>query len=424
MGDGQATSADTDSRTFPSGKRKRSTDAKVRARKGAPACSAGGIQLSGLGGGASVGESARDPSSDKARGWSGVAAGERVADDGAARADAARVSDVTKEGAAPTSNPAAALDVLAATATEQDYQDWLCRLCTVGNRTAARCDFAPESPDREIEEQATATDQTATATDQADTEPYQAATATDQGTATTDTSELYFRVYGEYYGPSRVTVVDKFATTKQTWQIARLVNRRESKLGFEYRVLWVVYHRHHRRYYQRTQPLLEDGFEEEIALVDRWKDSDVSEFDKFCKQDEFGAKLAGRPDIATQMGIDDFVEKLRKEYGLDLPQGTSWAIFLEFMRGLRDARRDFIFKALVKNNFVAGGRRGYRVFEKLELRDGFYLCVAYNDSFTGHAFVLHGVMIPDQATWINLVSFVRPFIVFTKKYVYHRVVFA
>ncbi|EEY60951.1 uncharacterized protein PITG_01190 [Phytophthora infestans T30-4] len=213
----------------------------------------------------------------------------------------------------------------------------------------------------------------------------------------------------------------------------------------------MVYHRHNRRYYQRTwepgQPLLEDGFEEELALVDRWKDSNVSEFDKFCKQDEFskhtiGAdtsglcmlkafiqveKLAGRPDIATQKGIDDFVEKMRKEYGLDLSQGTSWAIFLEFLRGVRDARRDFVLKALVKNNFVTGGRRGSCGFEELELRDGFYICAAYNDSFTGHAFVLHvqgakrllfdedGVMFPDQATWINFVSFVRPFIVFSKK---------
>ncbi|KAI9982109.1 hypothetical protein PInf_007997 [Phytophthora infestans] len=41
------------------------------------------------------------------------------------------------------------------------------------------------------------------------------------------------------------------------------------------------------RTWEPRQPLLEDGFEEEIALVDRWKDSDVSEFDKFCKQDEF-----------------------------------------------------------------------------------------------------------------------------------------
>ncbi|KAI9980793.1 hypothetical protein PInf_010112 [Phytophthora infestans] len=135
--------------------------------------------------------------------------------------------------------------------------------------------------------------------------------------------------------------------------IARLINRRESKLGFEYRIF----------------------FEEEIALVDRWKNSNVSEFDKLCKQDESGkhtigadtsglcmlkaivqvAKLAGRPDIATQKDIDDFVEKMRNQYGLDLSQGTSWAIFLKFLRDLRGARRDVIFKALVKNNFVPGG---------------------------------------------------------------------
>ncbi|KAI9982110.1 hypothetical protein PInf_007998 [Phytophthora infestans] len=67
-------------------------------------------------------------------------------------------------------------------------------------------------------------------------------------------------------------------------------------------------------------------------------------------------KLAGRPDIATQKDIDDIVEKMRKEYGLDLSQGANRLLLDE-----------------------------------------------------------DGVMIPDQATWINFVSFVRPFIVFTKK---------
>ncbi|EEY60950.1 uncharacterized protein PITG_01189 [Phytophthora infestans T30-4] len=65
----------------------------AEAGKGALACSSADSAA-----GSSTGESARDPSSDKARGGGGVAAGGRVADDGAARADAARVSSVTKEG--------------------------------------------------------------------------------------------------------------------------------------------------------------------------------------------------------------------------------------------------------------------------------------------------------------------------------------
>ncbi|KAF4032072.1 hypothetical protein GN244_ATG16120 [Phytophthora infestans] len=100
MVDGQATLADTDSKPFPSGKRKRSTAAKVRARKRAKARRRAALAASGLAdsaAGSSTGESAKDPSS-KARGGSGVAAGGRVGDDGAARADAARVSNVTKEG--------------------------------------------------------------------------------------------------------------------------------------------------------------------------------------------------------------------------------------------------------------------------------------------------------------------------------------
>ncbi|KAF4039686.1 hypothetical protein GN244_ATG08211 [Phytophthora infestans] len=95
MVDGQATSADTDGRPSASGKRKRPTAAKVRARKRAKARRRAALAASGSADSAartSTGESARDPRSDKARGGSGVA------DKDAARADAARVSNVTKEG--------------------------------------------------------------------------------------------------------------------------------------------------------------------------------------------------------------------------------------------------------------------------------------------------------------------------------------
>ncbi|KAI9981503.1 hypothetical protein PInf_009256 [Phytophthora infestans] len=229
MVDGQATSADTDSRPFTSGKREQSTAAKVRGRKRAKARRRAALAENGsadLVAGSSTGESARDPSSDKARGGSGVAAGGRVSDDGAARADAARVSN----------HP---------------------------NRQTARLKSKLLLQTKRLLRQIK---------------------------RILSLTEPLLRQTKALLRPTPPS-----CTSVST--IARLINRRESKLGFEYRVLWAVYHRHNRRYYQRTwepiQPLLEGGFEEEIALVGRWKDSGVSEFVKLCKQDEFGKHMIG-----------------------------------------------------------------------------------------------------------------------------------
>ncbi|GMF53722.1 unnamed protein product [Phytophthora fragariaefolia] len=234
---------------------------------------------------------------------------------------------------------------------------------------------------------------------------------------TSDTDEssdgdVYYPIYGKYYSSKQVTVTDDYATTTKTWRVARINDRRNSPRGPEYRVLWLSRLLVNQRYYQRTweplQQLLDDGFADEVDLVDRWKESGDEKFKDFWPKDKFGkrvigadarglymftalkcaAELASRPDIITQDNIDTFVADELREHAVDLARGTSWKVVLRFLRRLRDAGRDFIFKAIDKDNFAIAGRRGARVLEEVPLYNGLYFVVAYNHSLVGHAFVL------------------------------------
>ncbi|EEY59623.1 uncharacterized protein PITG_12201 [Phytophthora infestans T30-4] len=124
------------------------------------------------------------------------------------------------------------------------------------------------------------------------------------------------------------------------------------------------------------------------------------------------AELARRPDIAAQDDIDTF-------------------IVLRFLRRLRDAVRDFIFKVIDKDNFTIAGRCGSRIVEEVPLHNGRYFVVAYNHSLVGHAIGLRvqgkkGKIrrifdlkdpkpVPSAMDWIPFVPCIRPFIVFKKK---------
>ncbi|EEY53700.1 uncharacterized protein PITG_19915 [Phytophthora infestans T30-4] len=218
-------------------------------------------------------------------------------------------------------------------------------------------------------------------------------------------------------------VIRYTASTIAVSNVARINDRRDSPLGPEYRALWVNRLLVNRRYYQRTweprQQLLDDDFAEELDLVDRWKASDCAD------------ELAGRPDIVTQDDIDTFAADELRERVVDLTRGTSWKIVLRFLRRLRDAGRDFIFKAIDKDSFTIAGRRGSRILEELPLQTGLYFVVAYNHSHVGHAFVLKiqgkkGKIrqifdledpkpVSSAMDWITFVACIRPFIVFKKK---------
>ncbi|EGZ04573.1 hypothetical protein PHYSODRAFT_250016 [Phytophthora sojae] len=232
------------------------------------------------------------------------------------------------------------------------------------------------------------------------------------------------------HGTSKqVTVTSDYATTKMTWRVARINDRRSSPRGPEYRVLWLSRLLVNRRYYQRTweplQQLLDDGFANEVDLVDRWKESGV---EKFWPKDEFGKRaigadarglcmfnalkrateLAGRPDIVTQVDIDTFVADELREPGVDLTGGPSWKVVLRFLRRLRDAGRDFIFKAIAKNNFTIAGRRG-------ALGHAFVLSVQGKEGKVRRIYDLKEPKpVASAMDWITFVACIRPFIVFKK----------
>lgn len=141
--------------------------------------------------------------------------------------------------------------------------------------------------------------------------------------------------------------------------------------------------------------------------------------------------LDDRPDIVTEDDIDTFVADELRGHGVDFTRGTLWKVVLRFRCRLRDASRDFIFKANAKDNCTVAVRRGTRELEEVRLHNGLYVVVAYNHSLNGHAFVLSvqakKSMVrriydlkeskPESSVtdWITVVAYIRPFIVFKKK---------
>ncbi|KAG4059214.1 hypothetical protein PC123_g5859 [Phytophthora cactorum] len=202
-----------------------------------------------------------------------------------------------------------------------------------------------------------ATDPTAGAIDQTAGVTDQTTDATDQVAAATDS--MYYPIYGQYYGSDR---------------------RIEDQGNYL-------------RAYEPEEKLREDGFVEEMALVDRWKASKIKLFENFWRNDEFGkyclgadatglcmfnalkraAELAGRSDIVTHSDIDKFVAGELANNGQDLTKGATLKVVLRFLRRLRDAGRDFVFSAIAKKNFAVDGRRRARVLGEVILVDGVYL---------------------------------------------------
>ncbi|KAG1713018.1 hypothetical protein DVH05_000747 [Phytophthora capsici] len=136
------------------------------------------------------------------------------------------------------------------------------------------------------------------------------------------------------------------------------------------------------------------------------------------------AELVGCPDIVTKKGIDGFVEHQMISRGEDLTKGTSWKVVLVLLRRLRDAGRDFIYRAIALDNFAIPGRRGVRVLSEIKIKNGVYVVAAYNRQSFGHAFVhtVHdknrliydleeGKPVESAGDRIGFYAFTRPFIV-------------
>ncbi|POM73804.1 Hypothetical protein PHPALM_9314 [Phytophthora palmivora] len=191
------------------------------------------------------------------------------------------------------------------------------------------------------------------------------------------------------------------------------------------------------RTWEPLQQLLDDNFAEELDLVDRWKASSVAKFKTFWPKDEFGkraigagtrvlcmfnalkraAELAGRSDIVTQDDIDTFVADEFREHGVDLTHGTSWTwtVVLRFLRRLRDVGRDFIFKAIDKDNFTIADTVGL-VYSRNLVGHAFVLSVQGKNGKTRQIFDLKDPKpVSSAMDWISFVVCIRPFVVFKKK---------
>ncbi|KAI9992819.1 hypothetical protein PInf_014728 [Phytophthora infestans] len=139
--------------------------------------------------------------------------------------------------------------------------------------------------------------------------------------------------------------------------------------------------------------------------------------------------LSGRPDIVTDTDIDVFAAETLAKYNVDIDRGTTWKVFLVFLRKLRDDGRDFIFRAIERDNFAPCGYVGQSLLGKHDLSDGIYLVAAYSHQFAGHCFVLtvngdHRVVYDkgkqlavddEEMNWIHYFAFIRPFIAFKKE---------
>ncbi|ETK78921.1 hypothetical protein L915_15174 [Phytophthora nicotianae] len=170
-----------------------------------------------------------------------------------------------------------------------------CRICTF-NKTESQTRCASCTLDRArvvidkvtsdtvndvaIGESSATTDGVVTATDTASSVTDCATTATDQ---------LYYPISGEYYTGRDITLDSKLVTTVEVWQVAYLNNRRDGPMGVEYQVLWGHPDRSCNKLYIRSweprSKLMEDGFEEEIDLVDHWKALEVPLFETFRRED-------------------------------------------------------------------------------------------------------------------------------------------
>ncbi|KAI9987603.1 hypothetical protein PInf_023647 [Phytophthora infestans] len=221
-----------------------------------------------------------------------------------------------------------------------------------------------------------------------------------------------------------------------------IVDRRKGPLGLEYRVFWINKKAKSRkgclRSWEPRKQLREDGFAKHLHLIDLEKEQSQrsgkligASATRRCMFEalKVAASLAGRPDIVTDADIDVFAAETLAKYNVDIDRGTTWKVFLVFLRKLRDDGRDFIFRAIERDNFAPCGYVGQILLGKHDLLDGIYLVAAYNHQFVGHCFVLtvngdHRVVYDkgkqlavddEEMNWIHYFAFIYPNIAFKKE---------
>ncbi|KAI9991635.1 hypothetical protein PInf_016978 [Phytophthora infestans] len=147
--------------------------------------------------------------------------------------------------------------------------------------------------------------------------------------------------------------------------------------------------------------LLMESHGEEGKLAERFKKSDVKQFQQFCQTDEFckqrqlqlpfsdlkiGARVIERSSIIPEDVVDKFLDDELKE-GRGLMQGCTWKQLARLLPRLRAARCDLVINCFQKN-LVPGGHRGSVFIKNLDVEDRYDLVGAYNRNFYGHCVIL------------------------------------
>ncbi|GMF66174.1 unnamed protein product [Phytophthora lilii] len=146
-----------------------------------------------------------------------------------------------------------------------------------------------------------------------------------------------------------------------TWRVAYIKDRATTATGaFLYGVLWrTKQHGRHPKTWEPRQLLVEDGFDDTLAIVDEWVE-------------------AGRK--------EDFFHFVSEKQ--DLSRGLPWRIFRAFISKVVKSGSKLSLVDIDFNRHCTG-HRGVSAIERLNLEDGYVLIAASNTMAVGHAFVLH-----------------------------------
>ncbi|KAG3162882.1 hypothetical protein C6341_g13129 [Phytophthora cactorum] len=223
------------------------------------------------------------------------------------------------------------------------------------------------------------------------------------------------------------------------WKIAFIKDKVTTATGkVLYRVLWKT-RRHGRlpRTWERRDMLLEDGFQDDLKVVDEWHEAgrkqDFFQFVSNLYPCVAGANptetcmflalqqalvLVGEPAGVQEQHIETFLAR-SEELHQDVSRGVPWRVFRAFIMQLHLAGSQ-LSMADIEYNRHRTGHRGAAAIERLYLEDGIYLDAASNTMAVGHAFVLevcrHQRRVHDDnvkcslssyGEWIDRVMFVR-----------------
>jgi hypothetical protein len=236
----------------------------------------------------------------------------------------------------------------------------------------------------------------------------------------------------------------KYISTKQKWDVKYISDRMQSSIGTTvYQVHWYIEGSSERsRSWEPGHILKQDGFEDYLALADRYVDGgSVGTFEEFLENDEFGNKVLGFMEASEDASCGYLAVKIAcTKNGLEFPEpvletflqngpgsqpsttGVTWNVLFAFVKTLVRAGIPIDIPVL-KNNLIKSSIRGYKGILDLNLSDGIYIVGAANFISYGHCFVLDvqgdsrsvyddNTSKLEDLSWIGRIYFVRKFQVY------------